>query len=170
MRPSDDVEQRLKEPTMTKRIYFAGPLFTQGEREWNAAIAGRLRSLGHTVFLPQEKGTEIVTSTGGLTAGERRELFEFAIGAIRDCDVVVAVLDGPDADSGTCFECGYAFASHRPVIGLRTDFRFGGDAREAGVNLMLSESCAQLIWMGDDALADDNALVAARLDQALRAL
>jgi nucleoside 2-deoxyribosyltransferase len=155
---------------MNKRIYFAGPLFTQGEREWNATLVARLRSFGHTVVLPQEKGAEIVTSTGGLTAEERRKLFEAFIDAIRDCEVVVAVLDGPDADSGTCFECGFAFAVNRPVIGLRTDFRYGGDAREAGVNLMLSESCARLLWIGDEALAHDNALVAERLDEALRAL
>jgi nucleoside 2-deoxyribosyltransferase len=155
---------------MTKRIYLAGPLFTQGERTWNAALASGLRSFGHTVFLPQENDAEIVTSTGGLTARERRALFEMAVRAIRDCDVVVAVLDGPDADSGTSFECGFAFAIGRPAIGVRTDFRFGGDAREAGVNLMLSESCAQLIWIGDDAIAHDHAFVAGRVDQALQAL
>jgi nucleoside 2-deoxyribosyltransferase len=152
---------------MIKRIYFAGPLFTQAERQWNAALAARLRARGHTVVLPQEKGAEIVASTGGLTPAERRALFEMSTGAIRDCEVVVAVLDGPDADSGTCFECGYAFANNRPVICLRTDSRFGGDARETGVNLMLSESCARLIWIGDDALAHDDAFVAEKLEQAL---
>lgn len=58
-------------------------------------------------------------------------------------DIVVAVLDGSDADSGTAWETGYACAKGIPVIGVRTDFRLQGD--DKGLNLMLSRSCTQLI-------------------------
>ena len=37
------------------RIYFAGPLFTAAERDWNVALCGALRAAGHEVFLPQEQ-------------------------------------------------------------------------------------------------------------------
>ena len=37
------------------RLYFAGPLFTQAERDWNRRIAARLTEAGHLVFLPQEE-------------------------------------------------------------------------------------------------------------------
>ena len=36
------------------KIYLAGPLFTTPEREFNAQLATRLRSVGHEVFVPQE--------------------------------------------------------------------------------------------------------------------
>jgi nucleoside 2-deoxyribosyltransferase len=58
-------------------------------------------------------------------------------------DVVIANLDGSDSDSGTSFECGYAFAIGKPVLGIRTDFRISEDR---GLNAMLSQSCADLIY------------------------
>lgn len=128
------------------KIYFAGPLFTQAERGWNAKVAKVLAAAGHTVWLPQDQARDIVKSTTRLTDDERRQLFTVAVDCVRQCDVVVAVLDGSDADSGTCFECGVAFAFDRPVIGVRTDLRLGGEDGDNAVNLMLSQSCRALIW------------------------
>jgi nucleoside 2-deoxyribosyltransferase len=53
---------------------------------------------------------------------------------------VVACMDGPDPDSGTAWECGYAFAKGKPIVCYRTDFRITGDTEGAPYNLMLSES------------------------------
>jgi len=57
--------------------------------------------------------------------------------------MVLVILDGTDADSGSCFEIGYAFAKGIPVVDLRTDFR--GSGKHMGVNLMLSNSCQHLL-------------------------
>jgi len=51
---------------------------------------------------------------------------------------MVAVIDGADADSGTAWEMGYAFALGKRVIALRTDFRSVGINEK--VNLMLEQS------------------------------
>jgi nucleoside 2-deoxyribosyltransferase len=51
-------------------------------------------------------------------------------------------MDGPDPDSGTAWECGYAYAKDKPVVCYRTDFRITGDTEGAPYNLMLSESAA----------------------------
>ena len=61
---------------------------------------------------------------------------------IEKCDLVVAILDGADADSGTSVEIGYAYANKKPVVGVRTDFRISEDR---GLNLMLSNICTELI-------------------------
>jgi nucleoside 2-deoxyribosyltransferase len=53
---------------------------------------------------------------------------------LNSSDIVVAVLDGVDVDSGTAWEIGYAYAKGKPVIGLRTDFRTLSDGV---VNLMV---------------------------------
>ena len=55
-------------------------------------------------------------------------------------DAVIAIMDGPDPDSGTCFECGYAYAKNKPIFTVRTDFRKSGDTFESRFNLMLTES------------------------------
>lgn len=154
----------------SKAIYFAGPLFTQAERDWNAAVATELRAGGYNVLLPQDQAAAIVKSTGGLTAQERTALFAVSIDSIRQADAVVAILDGPDADSGTCFECGYAFALNRPIVGVRTDLRFGGDDKDRGVNLMLSESCKTVKWMGIELLAKDHRHTATAILAALKSI
>jgi nucleoside 2-deoxyribosyltransferase len=110
------------------RLYFAGPLFTSAEREWNAAITAGLRAAGHEVFLPQEQ------EPGVDTAG----IFVRDVAGIDWAEVLVAMMDGPDPDSGTAWEVGYAF-SRKPIVLLRTDFRATRDY-EGGYNAMLTQS------------------------------
>jgi nucleoside 2-deoxyribosyltransferase len=112
------------------KIYLAGPLFTAAEREFNVRLAVRLREAGHEVFLPQE-----IDDPQGLA----RAIFEADVTAIDAADVVVASMDGPDPDSGTCWECGYAYGK-KPVILFRTDVRAGDAPGQAPYNLMLTES------------------------------
>lgn len=57
--------------------------------------------------------------------------------AIRRCDLVVAVLDGVDVDSGTASEIGFAFGLGKRSFGLRTDFRLAGDNLGSRVNLQV---------------------------------
>jgi nucleoside 2-deoxyribosyltransferase len=50
---------------------------------------------------------------------------------------VLAILDGPDVDSGTAAEIGYAAKGGLPVVGLRTDSRRTGDNEGVTVNLQV---------------------------------
>jgi len=54
------------------------------------------------------------------------------------CGGVLAVLDGVDVDSGTAAEIGYARALGKPIVGLRTDLRPGGDNSATPVNLQVA--------------------------------
>lgn len=69
---------------------------------------------------------------------EKKRIYEMNILALRNCDVIVAVLDGVEVDSGVAFEIGYATAIGKPVIGLKTDHRTFSRTEE--VNLMLEVS------------------------------
>jgi nucleoside 2-deoxyribosyltransferase len=66
------------------------------------------------------------------------EIFTSHCQALKAADWVVAIVDGADADSGTAWEMGYAYANGKPVISLRTDFRKTGHNEH--VNLMLERS------------------------------
>lgn len=57
--------------------------------------------------------------------------------AIDQCDLVVAVLDGVDVDSGTASEIGYAYAKGKRILGYRGDFRLASDNDGAVVNLQV---------------------------------
>jgi nucleoside 2-deoxyribosyltransferase len=69
-------------------------------------------------------------------------MFACLMGALDSCDAVIAMLDGPDSDSGTSFEMGYARGRGKKVIGVRTDFR---GSEDHGLNLMLSNACSDLV-------------------------
>ncbi|MBR0137989.1 MAG: hypothetical protein IJM15_06220 [Erysipelotrichaceae bacterium] len=50
-------EDSPKEEVKTgKKIYFAAPLFSEGEREYNLKLVEILESYGYEVFLPQRDG------------------------------------------------------------------------------------------------------------------
>lgn len=117
------------------KIYLAGPLFTTAEQEFNRRLRDLLESSGYEVWLPQEHEPR-----------ERRAqaIFQSDVAGLDDSDVVVANMDGPDPDSGTCWECGYAYKT-KPIILFRTDFREAGDVPGSPFNLMLSASAAKVI-------------------------
>jgi nucleoside 2-deoxyribosyltransferase len=120
--------------TMTK-IYLAGPLFTLAEQNFNTDLARFLESEGFDVWLPQKHEPRQKRGEGRATA-----IFRMDVEAVDWADMVVACMDGPDPDSGTAWECGYAFGKGKPVVCYRTDFRISGDTKGAPYNLMLSES------------------------------
>jgi nucleoside 2-deoxyribosyltransferase len=119
---------------MTK-LYLAGPLFTVAEQNFNADLARFLKRRGFEVWLPQDH--EPRRKKG---EGKAKAIFRMDVAALDWADVIVACMDGPDPDSGTAWECGYAYAKEKPIVCYRTDFRISGDTEGAPYNLMLSES------------------------------
>jgi len=138
------------------KIYLAGPLFTTAEQEFNRQLRTALQEAGHDVWLPQEHEPRERTATA---------IFQEDVAGLDACEVVVANMDGPDPDSGTCWEVGYAYRK-KPVVLYRTDFRQAGDASNAPFNLMMSESADAVIIAP---LARPNEL-AAKIADALRRL
>jgi nucleoside 2-deoxyribosyltransferase len=139
-------------------IYLAGPLFTVAERDFNARLAARLREAGYEVFVPQD------VEQRGATA---RQIFTDDVAGVDWADVVLANMDGPDPDSGTCWECGYAFAKQKTIVAFRTDFRAADEAGIGPFNLMLSESAARCL---DIAFKDKNRSARADIDSVAAAI
>lgn len=113
------------------RIYLAGALFTLAERNFNLDLANHLKALDNTVevILPQ--------ASDKLFAGREnfeQLIFDYCRDEVIKADIIVAVLEGPDIDSGTCVELGIAYAHKKKIIGIRTDFR--GSETE-GLNIMV---------------------------------
>ncbi len=117
------------------KLYLAGPLFTTAEQEFNRQLRDRLESVGHEVWLPQEHEPRERSA---------QAIFEADVAGLEGAEVVVANMDGSDPDSGTCWECGYAYKK-KPIILFRTDFREAGDVPGSPFNLMLSASAVKVI-------------------------
>ncbi|HVO81247.1 MAG TPA: nucleoside 2-deoxyribosyltransferase [Terriglobales bacterium] len=137
------------------KIYLAGPLFTTAEREFNHELARLLRRSGHKVWLPQDYEQR---------KAKAAVVFRKDVEGVDWADVVVANMDGADPDSGTCWECGYAYKK-KPVIVFRTDFRAGDQPGKAPYNLMLTESATVHI----EAPFTDTKNLARRIANSLRA-
>ena len=123
------------------KVYLAGPLFTLHERRINRELARAIETELPTVriMLPQDfKHDDRFNDQKAFGL-----IFKGCIDGIDESRCVLAWLDGPDADSGTSFEVGYAYAKGIPVIGIRTDFRLN---QERGVNVMLSRACNAFVY------------------------
>jgi nucleoside 2-deoxyribosyltransferase len=99
------------------KVYLAGPLFTEPERAFLDDVARHLRQLGHEVFVPHEHELAIEAASAAT------EIFETDTAGLAAAEVIVAVVDGTDVDSGTAAELGWAAATNKLIIGLSTDMR-----------------------------------------------
>lgn len=116
------------------RVYLAAPLFSEAERTYNLSIEKLLRKNFFEVYLPQLEGDDSTLRN----KEEQVRIFSKNLKALESADIIVANIDGADADSGTAWEMGYATALGKTVIAIRTDFRKAG--AEEKVNLMLEQS------------------------------
>jgi uncharacterized protein (DUF952 family)/nucleoside 2-deoxyribosyltransferase len=121
-------------------IYVASPLgFSEpGSRYLSEVLHPALLVAGFSILDPWESGRLLIAAAGEAELSA----INAALGAanaelIRRAAAVLAVLDGPDVDSGTAAEIGYASGLERPIVGLRTDFRMAGDNAAAPINLQV---------------------------------
>lgn len=129
---------------MDKRpsIYLAAPLFNEMELSYNKSLKA-LMGPYFNVFLPQEDGLllrEIIE--GGVPRNiAERMVFDADIQAMRDSDIIVALLNGAHIDEGVAFELGYCFAMDKRCIGLKSDVR---QSLPTGNNPMINQSCEKI--------------------------
>lgn len=100
-----------------RRIYLAGPdVFRPDATEHGRALVALCASHGFTGVFPLDE-----SPAGDLPPQLlATRIYQANIAHIEACDAVVANLDffrGPEPDSGTCFEVGYAVARGKPVVG-----------------------------------------------------
>ena len=147
------------------KIYLAAPVFSQMERQYNRRLAERLQALlpKCQVILPQDfrvrEGAASFNDRHHLTGVYRRCIEE-----LTGADVVLALLDGADADSGVAFETGYARGLGKPVLGVRTDYR---QSQVKGLNLMLAAGASEILchFSFNEKLDDLAELIVARLER-----
>ncbi|HEV2364168.1 MAG TPA: nucleoside 2-deoxyribosyltransferase [Caulobacteraceae bacterium] len=131
------------------RVYVASPLgFSEAGRLFlDTVLHPLLRDAGFEVCDPWAgNDPEEIGAIAALPPGPQRlsrwRAFNSRVGAanadsIRACDLVLAVLDGPDVDSGVAAEIGFACALGKPVTGYRSDFRLAADNEGGVVNLQV---------------------------------
>lgn len=112
------------------KIYLASPFFNEKELE-NVKIAEKiLTERGFSLFSPRLN--EVRTAENTQQSWWSKETFMNDKKFIDWADVVVMLYYGGYSDSGTAWECGYAYGTNTPVVVVQ----LGEDS-----NLMVHEGC-----------------------------
>jgi nucleoside 2-deoxyribosyltransferase len=124
------------------QIYLAAPLFNGRERAFNEHLRDRL-IINFNVFLPQEDGLllEELVRNGMDNDVAEKTVYNADVSAMKDSDIIVAVLDGANIDEGVAFELGYGSAVGKICVGLQTDTR---RQLPTGNNPMIAQSCLKI--------------------------
>jgi len=98
------------------KIYIAGKLCTESERDFLEKIDEVCKKLGFETFLPHRdiglaKGVKDIKK---VFKGDIEEGF-------KNCKLIIADLNGLHVGAGTSWELGYAYAKGIPAIGIKTD-------------------------------------------------
>ena len=98
---------------MIRKIYLASPFFNDRETGCLERAEQILRKRGYEVFSPREHN--LPDEIAG-TASWSRRTFQVDREGIEGADCIVLLYWGNYSDSGTAWECGYAYAIGKPVL------------------------------------------------------
>ena len=100
-------------------IYIASPLFSDMEKQY---INNIVDIISEKLELKSHDDFYIPHRDNKYNEWEAK-IYNTNMENLNNCDIMVAILDGKDIDSGTAFEIGYFAAQNKPVLGLLTDKR-----------------------------------------------
>ena len=129
-------ESTEKDDARGKKVYFAAPLFSQGEKDYNLFLTKLLEDHGYEVFLPQRDGYLAAELEGKTEEELTRLIFEKDLSEVLKADIIFMVLDGRIPDEGACVELGLAYANGKRCYGVKTD------ARSVEINMDLNPMIA----------------------------
>lgn len=134
------------------KIYFAGPLFSEAERDWIRSTIKKIETLAakHGVKVEVCFPYDLITQEeiNSLGADAKYEIFSRCKSHLHNADLLIALLDGPQTDDGTAWEVGYFYRGKTEgakIIGIRTDFRNAGESVGAVVNAMVECACDRIV-------------------------
>ncbi len=113
------------------KLYFAGPLFCDAEKEFNEKLTEQIELLGYEVFLPQRDGVALDNDISPKMTNLEisKTIFELDKKEMFSSDVFLFVLDGRIPDEGACVALGMSYMhrelinKNKLLIGLQTDKR-----------------------------------------------
>lgn len=132
-----------------KSAYIASPLgFSEAGRLWyEGVLKPKLRSINIEIIDPwgltkKEQIDAVQAMQFGTEQREAWKDLDLVIGrhnmeGLDRADMVIAILDGVDVDSGTASEIGYAAGKGKFIEGYRGDFRLSADNIGSIVNLQV---------------------------------
>lgn len=109
---------------MSTKIYFASPLFTEMEQEYNERVVKLIDMFygdNADVYLPQNNAA--INDKSGYA--DSIAIAQGDNAYLEEADILVAVLDGPTIDVGVAAEIGYFYSTGKPILAIYSDSRQG---------------------------------------------
>ena len=128
----------MDQKSSAKYVYLAAPFFNEKE----------IRTVEYAEKVLQEKGLLLFSPMRHTVDAEPHTpewadmIFEMDVTELKKADVAIVLYDDNYGDTGTAWECGYAFARGIPVVLVHTN-------RDAESNLMLHCGCHTNIWLDE---------------------
>lgn len=106
------------------KAYLANGLFSLGDRLVNEQLAAAIREAvpGIELYVPQEN--DAINDKAAYA--DSLAIAQADLEMLQNSDVLVAVLDGVEIDSGVAAEIGAFAMLNRPIVGVFTDVRQQG--------------------------------------------
>ncbi len=101
---------------MKGKVYIAGKLCTESEREFLEEIDKICKKHNLETFLPHRD-----VGLAKNMKDVKRVFKGDVVDGFKNCKLIIAVLNGLHVGAGTSWELGYAYAKAIPAIGIKTD-------------------------------------------------
>lgn len=102
-----------------KQAYLASPFFKNKEIHVYDEVIKILKEKGYDLFIPRDH--EVKNAWGKPNAEWARDVFIADLNALNKAEIVFVINHGMYSDSGTAWECGYAYAKEKMVVNILID-------------------------------------------------
>ncbi|MFJ7954643.1 nucleoside 2-deoxyribosyltransferase [Lysinibacillus sp. NPDC096418] len=119
------------------KAYLANGLFSLGDRLVNEQLAKAIRQAvpGIELYVPQEN--DAINDKSAYA--DSLSIAEADLSMLQNSDVLIAVLDGVEIDSGVAAEIGAFSMLDRPIIGVFTDVRQQGRDNRKKIDALIAD-------------------------------
>ncbi|KGR85001.1 nucleoside 2-deoxyribosyltransferase [Lysinibacillus odysseyi] len=119
------------------KAYLANGLFSIGDRYVNEQIAKALREAidGIALYVPQEN--DAINDKSAYA--DSLAIAAADLAHLQESDVLIAVMDGVEIDSGVAAEIGVFSTFNRPIIALLSDVRQQGRDNEKKIQALIED-------------------------------
>ena len=119
------------------KAYLANGLFSLGDRLVNEQLAEAIRQAvsGIELYVPQEN--DAINDKSAYA--DSTSIAEADLSMLQQSDVLIAVLDGVEIDSGVAAEIGAFSMLNRPIVGVFTDVRQQGRDNKKKIEALIAD-------------------------------